>query len=65
MGAPIRDEFFGSGMCRQQVWMLRRMRDGLCRVCGQPRVDGNASHCEKHRRGVNAYKARWLAARQP
>jgi len=46
MRPPIKDEFTHLKISRQRKHQLRRIRDGLCEICGEPRV-GSASRCPK------------------
>jgi hypothetical protein len=48
----IQDEFSErSDVSRQRRWQLRKVRSGLCQICGFPAV--TAFHCEQHRRAAN------------
>lgn len=41
-------------LSRQRIYALRRKAEGKCRICGQPRVEGNKNFCEKHVKQVRA-----------
>lgn len=38
---------------RQQRWAEKKRADGLCRLCGEPRV--NATFCEEHAKKAREY----------
>jgi len=44
----ILDEFTSLKVSRQRRYQLRRERDGLCRLCGEP-VEAPSHYCAKHR----------------
>lgn len=45
----IQDEFTMLDISAQRKYQLRRERDGLCRLCGEPAETG-FGYCVKHRR---------------
>lgn len=55
----IQDEFtkLNKKMCRQQIWQLRRVRDGKCMVCGLRAM--TKMHCLKHAQIACVRNKRW------
>lgn len=49
----IEDEFTNIPMTRQQRYILRKLRDGMCACCGQPAI--NKTFCEKHRKAHRSW----------
>lgn len=49
MRKTIIDEFTSLLVSRQRKSQLRRIRDGLCPICGQPKLYADKNHfCEYH-----------------
>ena len=46
MRKKIEDEFTDRPVSRQRKYQMRKQRDGLCTVCGEPAVQG--SRCLMH-----------------
>jgi hypothetical protein len=53
-----------TGMSRQRRWQLRRVKAGLCQICGKPRTDkGTNTYCPKHtKRAAKRYTKKAKAA---
>ena len=41
-------------------WQLRMKAEGRCVQCGRVRVEGSASHCERHRREARERRAAYV-----
>ena len=56
----IIDEFTHLNVSRQRKWSLRRKRDGLCTICGEPSV--TAMYCLKHSVYARDYQRKYHGA---
>jgi hypothetical protein len=46
---------------RQRKWQLRRMADGMCKLCATPRDDDDPTYCPVHRDDYNARQRQYMA----
>lgn len=56
MRSKIQDEFTNLHVSRQRKWQLRKVRDGLCFYCGQPKDPRSAAYCIKHMMLIREYQ---------
>jgi hypothetical protein len=48
MVIAIKDSFTKSEADRRYKYQLRKLKDGLCRICGQKRDASSKNFCTKH-----------------
>jgi hypothetical protein len=36
-------------MSKQTDWQKKKLEQGLCKICGKPRIDRNKQFCLRHR----------------